>query len=169
MKILTLAAAVAGSFVALAAPVHAADLTAQDYVDIQHLYAKYNSTIDSGDAQGWAGTFTPDGVFNRMTGKDALVNFVGAWREKMGGANRRHWNSNLQIAPTADGASGTVYLMLVDVTTKPMTIITTGTYTDTLVKTAEGWRFKTRTTKSDAPPVAPAAAAPAPTPAPAKP
>lgn len=166
MKILTLAAAVAGSFVALAAPVHAADLTAQDYIDIQHLYAKYNSTIDSGDAQGWAGTFTPDGVFNRMTGKEALVTFVGNWREKMGGANRRHWNSNLQVAPSADGATGTVYLMLVDVSTKPLTVVTTGTYTDTLVKTAEGWRFKTRTTKIDAP--APAAA-PAAAPAPAKP
>jgi hypothetical protein len=43
--------------------------------------------------------------------------------------------------------------MLVDVTTK--SIIATGMYDDTLVKTASGWRFKTRQTKMDAAPPAP--------------
>ena len=32
-------------------------LTTQDHIDIQHLYARYNQTIDSDDAEGWAGTF----------------------------------------------------------------------------------------------------------------
>ena len=50
--------------------------------------------------------------------------------------------------------------MLLDVTTKPPSIVATGTYNDTLVKTASGWRFKSRTTRMDTP--APASAATAP-------
>ena len=155
MKLFALAA-FASAALAFLAPVHAATLTTQDYIDIEQLYAQYNQTIDTGDAQGWAATFTPDGVFNNFVGRDALVGFIGQWREKMSGANRRHWNNNLRIVGTPAGASATVYLMVVDVTTKPVSIIATGTYTDTLVKTAAGWRFKTRNTRLDAaPPAAP--------------
>ena len=138
------------------APAQAADLTTQDYVEIEQLYATYNHAIDSGDAEGWAATFTPDGTFNaRFTGHDGLVGFIKTWREKMNGANRRHWNSNLRITPAAEGASGTVLLMLLDVGTQPASIVMTGQYTDSLVKTAGGWRFKTRQVKNDAPPAAP--------------
>ena len=34
-------------------------LTTQDYIDIQQLYARYNMSIDTGDGEAWAGTFTP--------------------------------------------------------------------------------------------------------------
>ena len=128
---------------------NAAPLTTQDYQDIQQLYSTYNATIDAGDGEGWAATFTADGQFMSFNGKDALVGFVKAWHEKMGGATRRHWNSNLSIKGTADGATGSVYLMLVDVSGK--TIYATGIYTDTLVKTADGWRFKKRALKQDTP------------------
>jgi hypothetical protein len=129
---------------------HADGLTTQDYIDIEQLYAQYNHAIDSGDAEGWAATFTPDGTFNRFAGKDALVGFIQQWKEKMNGMNRRHWNTNLRIVPGKDGASATVFLMLLDVSQKPATIVNTGMYNDTLVKTTAGWRFKTRQTKMDA-------------------
>src|SRR5579872_2586917 len=133
-------------------------LTADDYIEIQQLYAKYNVAIDSGDAEGYAATFTADGVFNNFKGHDALVGFIKQWRERMNGASRRHWNTNLVITPTSDGASGTVYLFLMDVSAKPPAIQTAARYEDQLVKTADGWRFKVRQTKSDA---ATASAAPA--------
>jgi hypothetical protein len=137
-------------------------LTAQDYIDIQQLYARYNSAIDSGDAEGWAATFTPDGVFNTFAGHDALVGFIKMWREKLNGATRKHWNNNLQITGNSKEASATVYLMLVDFSTKPTSILMTGSYSDTLIKTKDGWRFTKRMTKSDTPPAPPAApAAPA--------
>ena len=159
MKIFALAAVMMAAF---AAPtLQAGTLTTQDYIDIEQLYAQYNQAIDVGDAKGWAATFTADGAFNKFVGKDALEGFINQWREKMNGANRRHWNTNLRIVGSPEGANASVYLMLVDVSTKPISIIMTGTYTDTLVKTAEGWRFKTRTTHSDAPPAATPAAAPA--------
>jgi hypothetical protein len=139
-------------------------LSAQDYVDIQQLYARYNIAIDSGDAEGWAATFTPDGVFNTFSGHDALVNFVKTWREKLNGATRKHWNTNLQITGNSKEASGYVYLMLVDFSTKPPSILTTGTYTDSLVKTKDGWRFSKRLTKGDSAPAAPSAPAASATP-----
>jgi len=136
----------------------AEELSAQDYIDIEQLYATYNHAIDSGDGEAWAATFTPDGTFNKFTGHDQLVGFIKRWKEEMNGGNRRHWNTNLRIVPSKDGATASVFLMLVDVSTK--SIVATGMYTDTLVKTATGWRFKTRATKMDAAPPAPAAAAP---------
>lgn len=138
-----------------AAPAQAAELTTQDYIDIEQLYAAYNHAIDTGDGDAWAGMFTSDGSFNKYTGHDALVGFIKNWREKMNGANRRHWNTNLRITSSADGASGTVLLMIVDVGTQPPSIVMTGQYTDALVKTANGWRFKSRQVKGDAPPAAP--------------
>jgi hypothetical protein len=126
-------------------------LSAQDNAEIQQLYARYNIAIDSGDAEGYAATFTPDGVFNNMAGHDALVGFAKMWREKLNGATRKHWNNNLLITGNSKQANGFVYLMLIDIGTKPASILTTLSYTDTLVKTKAGWRFSKRTTKGDIP------------------
>src|SRR5271165_2755294 len=103
-------------------------LTGDDYVEIQQLYARYNNAIDSGDAEGYAATFVPDGVFNTFTGHDALVGFINDWRGKMNGGAQRHWNTNLTIMPSAEGATGTVYLMLVNVSTKPPSITAVAKY-----------------------------------------
>ncbi|MBZ5604313.1 MAG: nuclear transport factor 2 family protein [Acidobacteriia bacterium] len=132
-------------------------LTADDYIEIQQLYAQYNMAIDSGDAEGYAATFTPDGVFNNFNGHDALVGFIERWKGQMNGGNIRHWNTNLAIKPSADGASGAVYLLLVDVSKRPPVIASAAKYTDELVKTPQGWRFKKRVTKGEG---APPAAAP---------
>jgi hypothetical protein len=143
----------------------AGTLTAQDHADIQQLYARYNEAIDSGDAEGYAATFTADGIFNNnYKGKEGLLNFMQQWTTKMNGGSRRHWNTNLLITPTAEGATGSVYLMLLDVSQRPPVIASTAKYSDTLVKTPQGWRFKTRATRGDAPPrpAAPAAAPGAP-------
>jgi hypothetical protein len=151
-KILLLALAVAGIITAGGAGAAAAGLSAQDNFEIQQLYARYNIAIDGGDGEAWASTFTPDGVFNQFVGHDALVGFVKMWREKLNGATRKHWNNNLQISGNSKEASGFVYLMLVDISTKPASILTTATYKDSLIKTKDGWRFTKRTTTGDVPP-----------------
>ena len=140
----------------LAAQKTAGKLTSDDLVEIQQLYAKYNWSLDSGDAEAYASTFTPDGVFNNNVGHDAIVKFANTFHTGLG-AHVHHWNTNLMITPTPDGASGQVYLVLVDFANKPATIATSATYSDELVKTAQGWRFKKRATKGD---VAPAPAPP---------
>ncbi len=55
--------------------------------------------IDSGDAEGYAATFAKDGSFNNFVGHDALVQFI---RGRKDAANFRHWNTNLEITPTAE-------------------------------------------------------------------
>lgn len=130
-------------------------LSAQDYAEIQQLYARYNHAIDTGNAEAWAETFTPDGTFNTTNkGRDGLIAFIHRWVEQRDGANRRHWNSNILITPTPEGASGSAYLMLLDVGQKPPTIAGTSKYTDALVRTAHGWRFKSRVVRPDPAPAA---------------
>jgi hypothetical protein len=130
-----------------------AKLTTQDYNDIQQLYARYNLAIDTGNGEAWAATFTPDGVFNNTNkGHDALVQFIRDWREKRDGGNRRHLNSNMVLTATPDGANGSIYLLLLNVGVRPATIATTGIYEDVLVRTPQGWRFKSRIVHADPPP-----------------
>jgi len=122
--LLALAAAAIITVGAAGAAGAAGSLSAQDNFEIQQLYARYNIAIDGGDGEAWASTFTPDGVFNQFAGHDALVGFVKMWREKLNGATRKHWNNNLQITGNGKEASGSMYLMLVDFSTKPASILT---------------------------------------------
>ena len=126
-------------------------LTAQDYVEIQMLYAQYNHNIDSGNIEGYVALFTPDGSFNNNVGQEGLRTFM----KNRNGGTRRHWNTNLLITPTPEGAKGAVYLMFVDVGMKPPAITSAGRYEDSLVKTAQGWRFKQRRNFPDPAPPTP--------------
>jgi uncharacterized protein (TIGR02246 family) len=147
-----------------AAVAHAEPMSAQDYFEIQQLYAKYNHAIDSGNAEAYADTFTPDGVFNGNSGREALVKFVKeTWMGRMNGATRQHWNTNLMLNGDSKKATGSVYLMLVDLSTKPVSVMAMAMYSDELTKTPQGWRFTKRQTNRVGPPAAaaPAAAAPA--------
>jgi hypothetical protein len=127
-----------------------AALTTQDYVEIQQLYARYNWAIDAGDVEGYVALYTPDGSFNTFNGTEGLRTFM---KNRQAGT-RRHWNTNLVITPSPEGASGKVYLMFLDVGAKPPAIASAARYEDRLVKTAAGWRFKKRQTTPDPAPQA---------------
>jgi actinorhodin biosynthesis protein ActVIA len=124
-------------------------VTADDMAAIHNLYAHYNLMLDKGDAQAWADTFVPDGRFGNSVGRDALVTFATNFHAS--NPSSRHWNSNIQVTATADGAAGTCYLMLWNVGVRPAVIIVTGIYQDELVKTTNGWRFKSRVVTTDQP------------------
>lgn len=55
--------------------------TADDFMQISQLFARYNQAVDNGDGDGWASTFTEDGVFHDETrcvqGRSALAELVG--------------------------------------------------------------------------------------------
>lgn len=128
-------------------------LTSQDHDEIRQLYARYAHTIDTGDAEGWADTFTADGVFGNAHGRDALVAFVETvyqQNQKLG-RQSRHWNNQILIEPTAEGAHGSCYLVLYNTGVNPPEVRLTGVYRDVLVKTADGWRFKERVVERDGP------------------
>ena len=128
-------------------------LTAQDYVDIQQLYARYTHALDGGDGKAWADTFTVDGQIWSDTALAKYPNYTLNGRNEIaayvkGPARQRprvgHGNSNLVITPTASGATGRVYLILYNLESNPPRVTGGGVYDDILVKTAEGWRFKKR-------------------------
>lgn len=118
-------------------------LTATDYIEIQQLYARYARALDLGDPEAWADTFTPDGVFRDAAGREELIAYAeNSYGRRQG--TGRHWNSQLVVTPTAEGADGSAYLLLLTVGTQPPGIGLAGLYSDKLVKTSAGWRFKSR-------------------------
>jgi len=120
-------------------------LTTQDYIDIEQNYARYYQTMDAGDLERWADTFTDDGNFNGAAGRAGLIES----RRQIDPSKARHFVSNLVIAPTAEGAKGSVYVFVVDRQEVPLKIRSYSRYDDTLVKTSKGWRFKVRMRSSD--------------------
>ena len=137
-------------------------LSWQDHVEIQSLYATYVHSLDSGDAERWAGTFTADGVLLmeaagadwgaglRIAGHDGLAAFAARAYEANDG-HMRNWQSQAMITATPEGAEGRCYLMLYRTTDGRATIQTSGVFTDRLVRTAAGWRFAQRTLRGDRP------------------
>jgi 3-phenylpropionate/cinnamic acid dioxygenase small subunit len=125
-------------------------LTADDYIEIQQLYANYAQALDKGEGERFAATFVEDGEFTggRGPGKandDRTPRKGSAALTKMGNVSgTRHFTANLVITPTAEGAKGSCYLLLFNVRNTPGTIVETAIYDDTLIKTAHGWKFKKR-------------------------
>ncbi len=125
-------------------------LSAADYVEIEQLYGWSNIALDSAaeDGRMFARTFTPDGSMQidgkTVTGHAALTALAAG---QTGGPRR--WLSNLYIEPRGDGAIGWAYVLEMngyDVhQERPApTLAEGGLYRDELVRTPDGWRFKTR-------------------------
>jgi hypothetical protein len=137
------------------------ELTALDYFEIQQLVAKYARAIDtcSNNGYDYADLFTPDGMFVPIINGRELTGIKG--RERLaeisgGGSNNcenvgwieqgvRHLYVNHIITPTADGATGTVDMLMIGLGGDPNKIEHDGYYADVYVKTADGWRFERRT------------------------
>ena len=92
-------------------------------------------------------------MFGNAHGRAALVEFVRTvhGRNQELGRQSRHWNNQILIEPTAEGAAGTCYLVLYNTAVTPPAIRLTAVYRDTLVKTANGWRFGERVVERDGP------------------
>jgi SnoaL-like domain len=137
----------------------AANLSAQDYVEIQSLYAKYNQGSDFSDTAMWMSIWADDAMFKpgnqAITGTKSLAEFRASRNAAAAkGGQRRHSNSSILLTPTAEGASGRAYFTLLDTSAKQPVIAAAGYYDDTFVKTDKGWVFKTRILHFDPPPAA---------------
>jgi hypothetical protein len=124
-------------------------LTAADYIEIQQLVARYGYAVDTHADNGYAyaDLFTTDGVFGKTQGREALAELARSTQKDRGGpAYTRHFLTNVIVYPTAEGARGSQYLMAIDVSEggKPSSLVHGGRYDDVYVKTAAGWRFKSR-------------------------
>ena len=125
-------------------------LTAADYVESQQLVARYAYAVDTHADNGYAyaDLFAPGGVFGgKTTGREALAELARTTQKDRGGPSyTRHYLTNVIIYPTPEGARGSQYLVANDVSEggKPSSVVHGGRYDDVYVKTAEGWRFKSR-------------------------
>jgi hypothetical protein len=126
-------------------------LTPLDYVELQRLVASYGHALDNGLGQtdngpAYANLFTPDGVaFRRLKGFAPLAAIARA--QPHGPRYARHFLTNVTIAPSPEGATGEQYLVVIDPPEggKPGRLFLGGHYEDIYVRTAEGWRYKSRT------------------------
>jgi SnoaL-like domain len=152
----TKAPAATGAPTAAAAPANT--LTAQDYIDIRALASLYAYGLDSGAEDGtgsvYANIFAEDAEFHgppatpggppfNAVGREALRKFAIPGR---GTAYVRHFMTNHLIEPSPEGARGKVYLLVIDIgrEDKPTSVNMGGHYEDIYVKTAEGWRIRSR-------------------------
>lgn len=117
------------------------ELSGEDYIEILQLYSKYPLTLDSGDGEAFADLFTEDGAFGTIAvGREALIAFAN----RGAGSARRHAPLVPMIIPTEEGAMGVVTNLFLDMSQNPPVVSGVSQYTDIIVKTPDGWRFKSR-------------------------
>jgi hypothetical protein len=123
-------------------------LSTQDILDIEQLGAKYCYGLDTGADNGsyYANVFTVDGSFGATAGRDQLAAMAreGGGRAKLRGY--QHIVTNVIVEPSPGGAVGSQYIQVLTIggNGKSPMIDHGGRYEDVYLKTAEGWRIKTR-------------------------
>ncbi len=138
--------------------------TALDYQEITQLINRYAYGIDTCANNGYdyANVFTADGTFTDRNsdagfaaggrvlaqGREALAALVGGGSRgcatKLVWTDWSHLMLNHEIAPTATGATGRVYLVQLGMA-GPGSVARHGGYEDVYVRTPEGWRIQSRT------------------------
>ena len=127
----------------------AGTLSGADIAEIQQLYARYNQGLDFKDKDLFMSAFAADAVYTTGGGEvhegtAGLTEWVTPLLKNTGGGAVTHNNTSILITPTAEGAKGRGYWMLMNVAERQPTPVFSGYYVDTFVKTADGWRIKTR-------------------------
>jgi hypothetical protein len=125
-----------------------------DYIEIQNLYARYNHAHDASNRKLLESVFSEDGEFinagKPIKGRE-MINTSAVPKDR---PLVRHVATNIIVEPAPGGAKGSSYVVLVNSQSNPPGVMLAGFYEDTLVKTPQGWRFKTRTFYPQAPPPA---------------
>jgi uncharacterized protein (TIGR02246 family) len=118
-----------------------------DRAEISQLLLTFVNSLDARDWDGYANTFTPDGVFEimgqRRTGRAEIA--AGPARDLGGFGRTQHFSSNHVIELARDTATARHYLLAVHVpdAARPAEHADIGgQYTCDCVRTAEGWRFR---------------------------
>jgi hypothetical protein len=112
--------------------------TTDDIVEIQQLLARYAVTITQQDVDGLLKVFTPDGAYSAFGETYSLERFPVLVDAAPKGL---FLTGTAAIELDGDNATGTQPLCFIDHASHDMRI---GYYRDTYVRTAEGWRLRTR-------------------------
>jgi len=107
-------------------------------MEIQQVLARYAVTITKGDIDGVIAVFTPDGTYSAFGDTYDLAEFPALVEAAPKGL---FLTGTAAIELSGDTATGTQPLCFVDQATHDLRI---GYYTDTYLRTADGWRLRTR-------------------------
>jgi uncharacterized protein (TIGR02246 family) len=132
-------------------------ISIEDRVSIHDLYARWCVTIDDGDAESWADTFTDDAVFRltthpvRAEGREEILAMGRSVYEHDEGMNR-HQCHNILLTEEDDAVVGRCDAVVLELRTGgDARIIKTCRYHDRVVKIDRGWAFAERVIVWDTP------------------
>ena len=119
-------------------------LTPEDRAEISNLLAAYNLAVDTNDPEGWAATFTEEGIFEsgpaQIKGREELVRFVR--ENRILGA--RHWLTNVLLEGNDQAATIRAYLFMGRWENGNYKVFVTGSYADSLTRAGGAWKFTHR-------------------------
>ncbi len=123
-----------------------------DYLEIQNLLGQYGHLIDDHDWDAFGALFTPDATLDYTAVRaPRVLHGVGEILDHFRSANHpsAHHVTNVVIEETAgsEPAEVEVHSKFIVPFTRPGHLPTRwygGDYRDTLVKTADGWRFRAK-------------------------
>lgn len=122
-----------------------------DYTAIRELSVEYNRTTNRADGEAYTKVWTEDGVLEIV----GMGTFRGheelARTASQVGNSAVHMSTDWQIEIDGDTAHQTAVMYASRPGPDPAvgSIVSTGMYTDELVRTADGWRFTSRRFTSD--------------------
>ena len=121
--------------------------SASDAEQIRNLYAQLAFAYDEGRAEEYAALFTEDGAFEVAGGPETRggEELAGTVVRAAARPDRTlHMVSSVLVAVAGDSASGRAYVQLLALADGALRCLTVGTYEDTYVRTAAGWRVSRR-------------------------
>lgn len=122
----------------------------RDRIAVQELSARYNRAFDDVDVETWLNTFTDDGEMSlngrEWSGHDALRRLITRV-----GFGMVHMTTDAVVSVEGDRAVQQCSLLLLrrQRDRGSISLVTSGRYADTLVRTASGWRFRRRAVVTD--------------------
>jgi 3-phenylpropionate/cinnamic acid dioxygenase small subunit len=128
--------------------------TLEDKQAIYQLLARYCFLLDGYRLREFAALFTSDGEWisrnGTATGPKAIEELLrGLVPQPAAGRRRKHFTANAIIELFGDRAKITSNFLVARDSEAGPAIAVAGTYDDTVVKTAEGWKFKSRKLSHD--------------------
>ena len=123
-----------------------------DRMAIEALFVRYATALDDGEVETVVACFTADAalespVIGRIEGADAIRAFAGRFAaQRAAGTQFRHLITNLaiEIAPAADRARATAYLLVMISKDGQHRTLPPGRYECELAKQNGAWRFTRR-------------------------
>lgn len=115
-----------------------------DYIAIRELSVEYNRSTNRGDGEAYVKVWAPDGVLDlgpmgTHVGHEALAKAT-----ENNGRKANHLSLDWKIDIEGDTATQSAVMLAKVGLPDGGFAITTGMYDDVLVRTPEGWRFKSR-------------------------